>query len=203
MAQVSIVIPAYNEEQGILNVLERIRSLSLDAEVIVVDDGSTDRTSEVAREHGAEVFRRAGNVGYGRAIKDGMGVATTDTIVITDADGTYPVEDIPKLLEEFHKGFDMVVGARRGMYYRGSLLKMPARFCFKMLAEFTAGRKIPDVNSGLRVFRKSTAESFGSDPLRYLQFHDDTHALLHAHEKKWSATFPFPTRNVLADRKSA
>ena len=154
MSPVSIIIPAFNEEEGIGGVLERIRTLSLQAEIIVVDDGSTDKTAEVAAAAGARVMRNPMNRGYGFSLKHGMMHATHDTIVITDADGTYPIEEIPLLLTAFEKGFDMVVGARQGKAYKGSLLKIPARWIFKFLVEFTTGSKIPDINSGMRVFRK-------------------------------------------------
>lgn len=159
-AAVSIVIPAYNEEDGIVSVLDALRSLPLEKEIIVVDDGSTDRTSDMARAAGAKVVRRAGNIGYGRSIKDGVEVAAHDIIVITDADGTYPVESIPELVAKMQEGFDMAVGARQGKEYRGSLLKWPARLFLKFIVEFTTGRRIPDINSGLRAFRKHEAMKY-------------------------------------------
>jgi glycosyltransferase involved in cell wall biosynthesis len=157
MHPVTVLIPAFNEEKGIGAVVDAVRALKLHGEVLVVDDGSTDKTAEVAREHGARVIRRAGNAGYGRTLKDGIAAAAHETIVVTDADGTYPVDKIPELLEVFSGGYEMVVGARQGSAYRGTFLKMPARIVFKFLAEFATGRRIPDINSGLRVFNKSDA----------------------------------------------
>lgn len=159
----SVVIPALNEEGAIGPLLDRLKSLPVVPEIIVVNDGSTDRTADIAREKGAIVVSHPCSGGYGRSVKDGMHRATHDIIVLTDADGTYPIEDIPRLLEVFEKGFDMVVGARRGKYYRGSFLKMPARILLKWLVEFTTGRNIPDINSGFRVFRKSTALQYIDD----------------------------------------
>jgi glycosyltransferase involved in cell wall biosynthesis len=89
-------------------------------------------------------------------LKYGIKAANNDTIVITDADGTYPIEDIPKLTAIYQEGFDMVVGARHGKQYRESFKKKILRRILKFLVEYTAGRKIQDINSGLRVFSKKT-----------------------------------------------
>jgi polyisoprenyl-phosphate glycosyltransferase len=131
METVSIIIPAYNEEKGIGKVLAALQSLPLEKEIIVVDDGSTDATAAVAAAAGVRVVRRAGNIGYGRSIKDGIAVARHDLIVISDADGTYPIDRIVDLVAKMSEGFDMVVGARQGREYRGSFLKWPARIFFK------------------------------------------------------------------------
>lgn len=155
MAVASIIIPAFNEEGAIAPVLQALRALPLDAEIIVIDDGSTDRTADVARSEGARVIRHVMNMGYGSSVKDGIRAASTDVIILSDADGTYPIDRIPGLLATFNEGYDMVVGARQGPEYRGSFLKMPARTVFKWIVEFVTGRRIPDVNSGLRIFRKS------------------------------------------------
>ena len=154
MEPISIVVPAFNEEGGIVDLLSSIHSLHIPCEVVVVDDASTDQTAELAHRHGAKVVKHPLNCGYGKSVKDGVLHASHDTIVVTDADGTYPVDRIPELLVEYRRGCDMVVGARQGKAYRGTFLKMPARYVFKMLVEFTTGRKIPDINSGLRVFSK-------------------------------------------------
>lgn len=158
IAGVTVVVPAYNEEGAITETVEAIREVfaggEMEHEVLVVDDGSSDSTAERARSAGATMLRHPHNLGYGRSLKDGIREAKYDVIVITDADGTYPIEQIPVLLEEFAKGFDMVVGARQG--YKDSIFKSPMRKALKWLVEFTAGRSIPDANSGLRIFRKST-----------------------------------------------
>lgn len=173
MIDYSVLVPALNEEQGIGSVLNRLHALSLAhrslgeggpaPEIIVIDDGSTDRTGEIAKAKGARVLTHPMQGGYGRSLKDGIRAATHDIIVLTDADGTYPVERIPDLLKELDRGNDMVVGARHGREYRGTFLKMPARLLFKWLVEFTTGRRIPDINSGLRAFRKSQMLPFIDD----------------------------------------
>lgn len=166
-AMISVVIPAYNEEQAVGKTIRTIRDVLTsseheDHEIVVVDDGSSDRTSQVAREAGARVIVNLTNSGYGRSIKRGIEAATYDTIVITDADGTYPAEEIPKLLAAYEKGYDMVIGLRTGRHYHGNPLKRLMRFMLKKLVEFTVGRRIPDPNSGLRVFsREAVKEYFG------------------------------------------
>jgi polyisoprenyl-phosphate glycosyltransferase len=159
---ISIVIPAYNEESGIASVIKQIQQLPLAIEIVVVDDGSTDHTASVARKAGAIVVRRPSNIGYGKSIKDGIHRASNDTVVITDADATYPVDQIPVLLRRYDEGYDMVIGARQGVNYWSSPMKSLFRILLKALVEFTAGRKIPDINSGLRVFSKKTALHYES-----------------------------------------
>jgi glycosyltransferase involved in cell wall biosynthesis len=157
---ISIVIPAYNEENSIGGTIEELRGVlsehDSELEVLVVDDGSEDATASVAAEHGATVVANPHNVGYGRALKRGIREARYDTICIIDADLTYPAAAIPELLAEFDKGFDMVVGERTGHHYQGSAIKGPLRKVLQMLVEFAASRKVPDANSGLRIFSRKT-----------------------------------------------
>lgn len=162
---ISVVIPAYNEEPGLPDTLRRVRETLeragyADAEVVVVDDGSTDATARVAAEGGARVVSHPHNLGYGYSVKDGIVAARHDVIALTDADGTYPVEEIPALVETLRQGYHMVVGARTGRHYRQSNLKAPLRLVLKWLVEFTAGRRIPDINSGLRVFGREDAMGY-------------------------------------------
>lgn len=158
---ISVVVPAYNEQHAIEPTVRAIQAVLPDPRlgggtVIVVDDGSSDDTAQVAAQVGATVVRHPHNLGYGRALKSGIAAATADTIVIVDADGTYPIPEIPVLVERFHQGYDMVVGARSGKAFRESALKSALRYVLKSLVEFTAGRRVPDVNSGLRVFSRQT-----------------------------------------------
>ena len=156
--EATIVIPAYNEEKGIAAVVAEINEVMTKSghvfEVVVVDDGSTDATLKAARGTSARVIEHAVNRGYGQSILTGMAEARHDVIVTIDADSSYAAQDIPKLLEESQK-FAMVIGQRTGAQYRGRLLKYPARVAFRRLAEYISGESIPDINSGLRVFRKS------------------------------------------------
>ncbi len=162
---ISIVIPAYNEGGAIVGTIAALRDTVERAglesvEILVVDDGSSDETAAFAESEGARVIRHPINVGYGRALKSGIQAARHDTIVIMDADLTYPAEAIPRLLEEYRKGFDMVVGARRGAHVNTTPFKGPLRRLLKAMVEFVAERPIPDVNSGLRVFSKATIEGY-------------------------------------------
>lgn len=160
---VSVVIPAYNEEAGISVTLTEIgevmKALGRPYEVVVVDDGSTDATAELARRGGARVVEMPRNVGYGGALKFGIARARYDTIVITDADGTYPAESIPTLLR-FAGSYDMVVGARLGANVEIPAARKPAKWFLGHLASYLAGQSIPDLNSGLRVVRRALVERF-------------------------------------------
>lgn len=160
---VSVVIPAFNEEGGVRGVLEQIRRVlaenSIEGEIILVDDGSTDRTAEEAQEcEGVTVLRHRENRGYGAALKTGIRHASHDLVFITDADGTYPNRMLPELLSRLETGrLDMVVGARTGESRAIPLIRRPAKWFIGRLASFIAGVRIQDVNSGMRLFRREVA----------------------------------------------
>jgi glycosyltransferase involved in cell wall biosynthesis len=164
---ISVVIPAYNEQGAIQHTVDEIRqtleSMKIDGfEIIVVNDGSSDGTADEALNVGATVVNHPHNVGYGKSLKSGILAAKNDTIIITDADMTYPFDQAPKLYQEYLKGFDMVVGRRTGAHVNESIIKSPLRRVLRFLVEFTAGRKIPDINSGLRMFSKKTIAPYFS-----------------------------------------
>lgn len=160
---VSVIIPAYNEESGIENVITGLKIIldrhEIPHEITVVDDGSVDRTFLAAKRAGARVIRHMKNRGYGSALKTGILASKYETIVITDADGTYPVNRIPDLIEAL-KGADMAVGARVSGKKNISLVRRPAKLVLKHLSEYITGENIPDLNSGMRAFSKRFAKLY-------------------------------------------
>ncbi|NTU47898.1 MAG: glycosyltransferase family 2 protein [Syntrophobacteraceae bacterium] len=156
--RISVVIPAFNEEAAIGMVLDDVESAleEIDAphEIIVVDDGSTDSTGTiVSRREGIRLIRLDENKGYGASLKAGIRMATGDIIVITDADGSYPNGEIPRLIKALDD-CDMVVGSRNGESVRIPLVRRLPKWVLGKLANILCGRRIPDLNSGLRAFRK-------------------------------------------------
>ena len=160
--KVSVVIPAFNEEAGIASVIAGIRGVlersglrrDEDYEVLVVDDGSADGTA-LAAQKDARVVSHPCNLGYGKALMTGFEHARHDWVLTIDGDGSYPPEELPKLLP-YAPAFDMVVGARQGSFFWGQPLRACLRWIQLALSSFVAGVKIPDANSGLRLVRKSS-----------------------------------------------
>lgn len=167
MAEVTVIIPAYNEEEAIAAVLaevgEELTASCHAIEIIVVDDGSQDNTAAIARQQeGVTVLQHRKNRGYGAALKTGLRHAGHDLVCITDADGTYPNGRIAELVERLQaEQYDMVVGARVGEEVAIPLSRRPAKWLLGRLANYVAGEHIPDLNSGLRVFRRDVALRFG------------------------------------------
>ena len=156
---VSVVIPAYNEEEGIAEVVRQVRSLTRAVELIVVDDGSEDATAARASEAGARVIRLPYNRGYGAALKTGILASRGSAVVITDADGTYPNERIPELVSLLEEN-EMVVGARTGARVAIPWVRRPAKWFLNRLANYLSEARIPDLNSGLRAFRREAVLRF-------------------------------------------
>ncbi len=156
----SIVIPALDEAGAISDVVAdclRVgQRLDREVEVLVVDDGSTDGTGDLAERAGATVLRHPKPGGYGHALKTGIRAARLPLVATLDADGTYPVERLEDLTETAER-FDMVVGARQGPNLHRSGLPRPVRALFVWLVGFVTGTRVPDPNSGLRVFRREVA----------------------------------------------
>ena len=159
----SVIVPVLNEERSIVSVLNSIKqtmgSCEHGYEIIVVDDGSIDKTHELAVSQGVKVIRHTNNRGYGASLKTGIEESNYDWILITDGDGTYPVEEIPSFLK-FIPEYDMVIGARTGGKVHIPFMRRPAKWLLTHLAGFLAGTRIPDLNSGLRVFRKDLCLEF-------------------------------------------
>jgi glycosyltransferase involved in cell wall biosynthesis len=164
---VTIVIPALNEGPHVADQIHRVAAaLSLcdwDYEIILVDDGSTDDTGAAAAATGVRVIRNYRNLGYGASLKRGIAAAQYEWILITDADGTYPSEAIPELLAHVNDpdvGLDMVTGARTGSEVHIPVVRRPAKAFLNRLASYLAGEHLPDLNSGLRLMRRSVVEKY-------------------------------------------
>jgi glycosyltransferase involved in cell wall biosynthesis len=163
MPNLSVIVPVYNEEPAIAGVVEDLHAVLSGApeveafEILVVDDGSTDGTAEMVRvaaegKPAIRLLARERNRGYGAAIKHGVRHAAHETVAIIDGDGSYPAEKLPEMLREMGDAA-MVVGARSRS---GAipLVRRPAKWLLTKLAGYLAEEKIPDLNSGMRVFRK-------------------------------------------------
>ncbi len=155
---VSVVIPAFNEEKAIGKTVSRIRELYPDYEVVVVDDGSTDNTANVAQEAGARVIRHPYNIGNGAAVKTGIRHARGEFVVLMDGDGQHAPEDIKRLLAEA-LNYDLVVGARSAKS-QASIGRRIANWCYNKLASYVGKFPIEDLTSGFRVFKRKTVLKF-------------------------------------------
>jgi len=164
--KVSVIVPAYNEEEALPGDLEVIiktmEASRWDWELIVVDDGSKDRTAEIAAGFDkVKLLKHRENRGGGFARNTGIKAATGDVVLVTDGDGTYPNQDIPALLEKMEEeDLDMVVGARTKEAGTMRFLRMRAKWFIRKLAEWLSGFTIPDLNSGLRAMKKDVFVQF-------------------------------------------
>ncbi|MEN6625584.1 MAG: glycosyltransferase family 2 protein [Candidatus Sumerlaeia bacterium] len=159
----SIIIPCHNEAGAIAPVLDQIEraaaGLSMPHEVIVVDDGSTDGSGTLIDPARFKLVTHAERRGYGAAIKTGVRASQYALVLITDADGTYPNELIPALVDSLGDA-DMAVGARMGASVAIPSLRRPAKWFLRRLAQYLAQRPIPDLNSGFRVIRRELFDQF-------------------------------------------
>lgn len=162
----SLVIPIYNEEEGVTQTLDDLHRVlgqsGCQYEVIAVDDGSSDRTADIlARRTDIRLIRHGRNRGYGAALKTGIARAKYDLVAITDADSTYPSDRLPDLVRMAGET-DMVVGARTGENVTYSTLRKIPKWFLVHFSEWIVKQKIPDLNSGMRVFRKASVMNFFS-----------------------------------------
>ena len=155
---ISIIIPAYNEQASIGNVLAGLNEWRARAEIIVVDDASTDHTGDIARAAGVRVIRHPHNKGYGAGLKTGIRAAAGDIVVMMDADSEHDPAQIALLLDNFGDN-DMVVGAR-GKGSHTPLMRRILKWPLYRVADYLAGTKIPDLNSGFRAVRRPVALRF-------------------------------------------
>jgi glycosyltransferase involved in cell wall biosynthesis len=157
--RVSVVLPAKNESEGLQRTLPALRAVLPGAEVIVVNDGSSDDTAEVASRHGARVLSSPYSMGNGAAIKRGARAATGEVIVFMDADGQHDPAHIPLLLERIEAGYDMAVGAR-GNGGQASAGRGLANALYNRLATWMTGHRILDLTSGFRAVRADRFREF-------------------------------------------
>jgi len=161
---ISVVIPVYNEEKAVEYTINQVKYFlevtGTDYEIIIVNDGSKDHSREILENiQGIKLINHPYNLGYGASLKTGIKASKGDYILITDAHGTYPLENIPRLLKYIPE-YDMVVGARTGKDVNIPLLRRPAKKILSIIANFLSRRRIPDLNSGFRIFKKELALRF-------------------------------------------
>ncbi|ALO35963.1 glycosyl transferase [Colwellia sp. MT41] len=161
ITKISVVIPAKNEQESIASVIANLKKLSFSediclAEIIIINDGSSDNTAQVATNAGAIVINHPYSKGNGAAIKTGARQAEGDIIVFMDADGQHDPKDIPRLLDKLAQGYDMVVGARQ-KGSQASLGRSIANKFYNKFASYMTGHKIEDLTSG---FRAVNADKF-------------------------------------------
>lgn len=157
--KISIVLPAKNESAAIGQTLAQIQQLQLPHEIIVVNDGSTDQTKQVAETAGAKVVTHPYSKGNGAAIKTGARTATGDIIVFMDADGQHDPQDIPRLIEKIQQGYDLVVGARQ-KGSQASIGRGIANALYNNLATYMTEQKVEDLTSGFRAVRADKFREF-------------------------------------------
>lgn len=161
--KVSIILPAYNEEgaiAGLIDAINKVMHLSkYEYEIIVVDDVSTDNTAKIAQCKGARLITHPVHRGTGAARKTGIRHASGEIIIMLDCDGTYSPEDIIKMLEFFPK-YDQVIGARNRETGSLKILRFLAKWFIRKLAGYLTHTRIPDLNSGIRAFKKEIMEKF-------------------------------------------
>ena len=177
----SIILPAKNEAEGLRGTLPALKAAYPEAEIIVVDDGSTDATAQIAAEQGARVLSSPYSMGNGAAIKRGARAATGEVLVFMDADGQHGAEHVRVLLEKLDEGYDMVVGARdrsgQANVHRGL-----ANAFYNSLASWMTGHRIADLTSGFRAVRAD-------------KFRESLHLLPNG--------FSYPTTSTMAFFRSA
>lgn len=158
-AAISIVIPAKNEGENLKSLLPELVSLYSQAEIIVVNDGSTDNTTEICEQNEVKVISHVYSKGNGASIKTGARAATGDVIVFMDGDGQHQPADIDRLLETLQDGADMVVGARN-RESQASLGRLVANTFYNKMAEWMSGHHVQDLTSGFRAVNRKKFKEF-------------------------------------------
>lgn len=156
---ISIVLPALNEEIGLSQLLPRLKEILPEAELIVIDDGSTDNTEQLCKKNKVIVHKHPYRMGNGASVKHGARIARGKVIIFMDADGQHDPDDIPVLLEKLEQGYDMVVGARSPGTHTSSL-KRAGNSIYNRFASLMTGKKIADLTSGFRAVRADPFRKF-------------------------------------------
>jgi glycosyltransferase involved in cell wall biosynthesis len=156
---VTVVIPAYNEEKTVAEVIRGVRQVFPEARILVIDDGSADATAQEARNEGADVISHPLNKGNGAAIKTALRNIPGGRVAVIDGDGQHDPGDLVRLLGELER-YDLVVGARSFTNGDGAPLRNVGNILLRRLASFLAEQNVPDLTSGLRAFRHSVAVRF-------------------------------------------
>jgi glycosyltransferase involved in cell wall biosynthesis len=155
----SIIIPAKNERTGLSAILPSLRQLLPHAEIIVVNDASTDDTPVICQSHGVKLITHPYSIGNGAAIKTGARAASGSILAFMDADGQHDPADLLRLLSKLDEGYDMVVGARHGSS-QASLGRWTANTIYNRLASWMVGHRIDDLTSGFRVAKAAKFREF-------------------------------------------
>lgn len=158
--ELSIIIPARNEAEALRSLLPCIRQEVPDAEIIIVDDGSTDDTPNVCREEAVRSVRHPYAKGNGAAVKSGIRAAQGEMLLFMDGDGQHAARDIPKLLARMREGYDMVVGARESRRSQAGVARWLANAFYNRFASGLVGHRIADLTSGFRVCRAKAIRQF-------------------------------------------
>lgn len=145
----SVIIPAKNEVTGLNKILPRLRTLLPNAEIIVVDDGSTEPLTDLCHSYGAKCIVHPYNLGNGAAVKTGARAATGEVFIFMDADGQHDPDDIPRLVAGLRNGHKMVVGAR-GLDSQANIGRLTANVLYNWIASWMVGKPIADLTSGFR-----------------------------------------------------
>lgn len=169
MKKITVVMAALNEEKALPNVVSQIRKVVPNANILIVDDGSVDKTNQLAAELGCDIIKNFFTQGYGFSLCRGLWGATGDIIVTLDCDGTYPAEQIPELVQWIKKGYDLVDGSRLfkrppsmpiANYLANKIFVFVANILFR---KYLKNYKIKDLHSGMRAYNRRLFEEVNFD----------------------------------------